>query len=385
MTSVPKIFLSLAFFAAALPVHALPAYDGVPLYTVGDARLLSLGGAFLGQSNDLNGVRYNPAGLVFRRNAYDAGFTAGQVNKTPVDLDGDGKTDGLPVGYLYAGALVRGPWKTDKKRWAVGLVYQEPFFMDFEFDGPADIGNGTVTRTRLEMKVSVQELALPVSVRLTDRFGMGAVLRYARPKESFFFALPDLSPDKIDLEDASSGFAVDGGLMFRFNDKVSLGAAVRQGRRFRIDESLNRKIASDGSIPFFRDVETPFRAGVGLAMRPRPIYLLLADVNYTRGSRDSAMVGSALVPAFREFRVTSGPSFDWRAGLETYLVNTPRWGLTLRGGGYTVPKRIEGVREHIHGTAGFQLRYKIVKADLAWDKTKDFSVFAQSLGLAARF
>src|SRR5687768_16445498 len=98
-----KILLSL--FVPIISFAQAERYGTYGLYPHGSTRVMGMGGAFVGLSDDMGGIIYNPAGLARLKSWGEGGGNINSVYNLEADLDG-GKKDGLPYYYLYyAGAI----------------------------------------------------------------------------------------------------------------------------------------------------------------------------------------------------------------------------------------------------------------------------------------
>ncbi|MFH1238894.1 MAG: hypothetical protein V1653_02145, partial [bacterium] len=146
------------------------------------------------------------------------------------------------------------------------------------------------------------------------------------------------------------------------------------------DQTMNYKLASDGSIQWFRNVKLPERAGLGLSYRVSDNISINADGNYIGGQKDSELVGSTLTSKFLQYDMKEKGIIDVHAGGNyTWKIND--WlKFDFRGGGYFEPSRVEGVESRLHYTGGIQAYLWRLYTGLGYDAADDFENFSLIFG-----
>jgi long-subunit fatty acid transport protein len=381
-TIILPFLVLLVFISAVVDCFALSAYNGYGGYSVGDTRIIGMGGAYIGVSEDINGILYNPAGLVYSQKQLDLKVTRNKINNFQTDLNGDTKNEGFPLEYWYAGILARIISPVGNNNIALGMAYAVPYRAAIDFDNNLTV-SGIPLHVIMNMDLNVSTYSFPLAVELGPRFSLGAVLNLYTAEEIFKTRYLNLY---YDYSQRVSKTSVDFGAMYWLSDKLTVGAVFKPAVTFPFDESMNYQLASDGSIRWFRSVKLPMRAGLGLSYRVNGNISINADSNYIEGQKDSELVGSTLLAGstantqFLKYAMKEKSVTDVHLG-GNYTCRINDW-LTFdfRGGGYFEPSRIEGVENRLHYTGGIQVYLWRLYTGLGYDGADDFENFSVIFG-----
>lgn len=394
------------------------------------ARARGIGGAFVSLADDATAAQSNPAGLSFlRRSEFfaelryaDNADRSSVISETlPSGLDtfvatGTSIDDGANLSFL-SGVLAR-------KKWSLGLARQElinirnttlsGFAFRFQ-DSPGVVlveGDGNIDAQVVNWNVSG-------GYRITDRFSLGASVAYSTLEVQSLVTntvvdtegtltdqVPVLEP-ALDLttaiDDTDADWIFNLGLLYRVQDKWSIGAMFREGPSFSVTETIpstgdaNGDGSPDGMDlfgvaaqlgPSFVDrFSLPDTFAIGGSVNVSGRLTVAADVDYIRYSNllEGYVPGvNALTDGDAEFTIDD--AVDLRAGVEYVFPNRGSKfpPLALRGGLYTEESssiravstgteslateevfRDAGRQEHL--TLGLGFAMKRVKLDLAVD------------------
>jgi len=311
-----------------------------------------------------------------------------------------------------------------RKRWSLGFSRQESINIKnrtlsgfaFKFqDSPGVVlveGDGSIDALVVNWNVSG-------GYRITDRFSLGATIGYATLEVESLVTntvvdtegtLTDQEPvlePALDLQtaidDSDSDWVFNIGLLYRVQDKWSIGAVFRQGASFSVTETIPSAADADADGepdgmdlfavterlgPSFVDSFTlPDTYAVGGSVNVSERLTVAGDVDYIRYSNlMEGYVPGVNVLTAEDAEFTIDDAVDFRAGVEYVFPNRGSKfpPLALRGGLYTEESssiravstgsgslateevfRDAGRQEHL--TLGLGFAMKRVKLDLAVD------------------
>jgi hypothetical protein len=311
----------------------------LPTVTVGSARKVALGGAYVAVAEGVESLWENPAGAAYRRPrqtgrwGYDVALGSFLVNGDDIDNNGSLSDVHRRNAVLNVGGLLR------YKGFGVGF-----FTVAQEYD--LDTANGL---RRFNFNVAAIDFA------------------WRSRNQEFFYGL-GIRPFGLEARPEGggsrflrlSGSAATAGVLWhprRGNWRVGLSYAgsVKDDGRFPSD-ATSTVVVEGLVIP--REITIPVTAALGVSRTRRtgPYWedhplLLTAQVDVTGKTDNAVGIESFLEQKFQPTgrRVTLTP----RAGAEWEF--RPRR-LRFRAGSYFEPSRFDGVPGRLHGTGGFQLR-----------------------------
>ncbi len=359
------------FLFGSLRSYALQRYNGYGGFSVGDTGIVSMGGAYLATSNDINAVMFNPAGIVFSEKKIDFGLTRQDVTNSQTDTNNDGVNDSFPLKYWYGGIIGKICKEDSTGKLAFGFVYSTPYEAVLDFEGNLDI-SGINTYIDLYLDIAVNMISFPFAYQIMPNTSVGINAKVFSVEEIFQINYSYLSLSRsYDYKQKVSGVSVDFGLMHRPNNDFSIGLVVKPGKKFDFDETMNDNL-DNGAVQWFRDVELPLSLGLGLAYHVTENLKLACDSNYISGQDDSVLIGSGLITGFREYTLKKNYVVDFHFGAD-YRIPVSSWfGFNIRLGAYHEPSRVIGLDSRVHYTGGMEMRLSRLVFGVAMDKADDF-------------
>ncbi len=355
------------------PCFALDSYNGYGGYTVGDTRIIGMGGAYIGVSDDINGILYNPAGIVYSERSFDGKFTRNRIDNYQTDLTNDGKKDGFPLEYWYAGAVIRSI--KPEGNFAFGVAYAVPYRAVIDFDDSVTVASLTFNVDML-LDMNISTFSFPLAVQLFPKLSLGAVLNLYTVEEIFQCKYLAVS---YDYNQRISKPSVDFGIMYWLTNKLTFGAIFKPSVVFDFDETMNEEL-DNNAIEWFRDVNLPERLGAGFSYRISDKMSINADVNQIKGQKDSCIIGSDLAFGFNEYKIKEDDVLDYHLGGNYYYRINDWCKMDFRAGGYFEPSRVEGLDDRIHYTGGVEVYLWSLYAGVGYDWAEDFSNLSMIFG-----
>ncbi len=379
----PIVLILLFFSGLLLPAAglALGNYNGYGGYVIGDQRLVGLAGAYLGKSNDLNAVHYNPAGLVFSPDVLNIGLARSRVNNSPTDFDQNGTKDSFPLSYYFAGIVGRTHRAGTCYNIALGMVYDQPYAAEQNFDGKA---LSTTTLEKYDLRLAVNSFSIPVSLQISNNMAIGININTLNVEESIRMKYPvnfqgrKVADVDIDDEQEVSATNIDIGVLYRYNEKLSLGAVYKPKITFSFQErsflttDLRTGLPADTGIRWYRNVTIPMRTGIGLNYEYTKGSAIGVDTNYIGKQDNTVLVGSALVTGMENYEFKEAGVYDLHLG-GNYLWQINRnLQVDWRAGTYYEPSRVKKLDSRWHYTGGLQINWLYFMVGFGYDKAADF-------------
>lgn len=340
--------------------------NGLNLNGLG-ARMVAMGGAFVGLADDFSAVMWNPAGLA-------------QLNATTFGLSGDLI---IPKG-TYQFDLLGINAETESKMYPAGMVgfftpvgdkivagisVYTPSGLGATWDG-ADLallsgispllgGTGNANTT---WKSFIGQLSISpaVAVKISDTFFLGAALNinygifeiqrtagsalvpYMHPLAGLIYVNYDLGQ----YTEESHGWGVGGtiGVLVKPIEEVSIGVTYRTPLtvKFSGDASIENLAAlgPPGETTFTREVISPMFLGIGLAFHPADNITITADGHYTQWEKlDTVpteyedLLWQALLADESDLELLWTSKWQFRFGVEYWVSDT----FAVRAGYYNDP------------------------------------------------
>ena len=398
------------------------------------ARAMGFGGAFVALADDATAAFANPAGLVQliepeisvegRHWSYDAQFVAGgRVSGEPTgfgldttaDIRHGFSTDDV-TGLSFASAVLPGKgWSVAVYRhlWADFSLSRRIDGLFFAEDGETGRSEDVVARTDL----SVVNIGLAGALRLspTVSIGVGAVHfdavldAYSEEHrvldDQMFYQSNPFTPDGLDTSYSNtgrdSGVILHGGLLWKPNERWSIGATYREGPEIRLSVIEITGSANDDLPPGTVEVDStsplkfPDVYGLGAAYRTAS-GALTVSFEWNRVLY-SDLTNSLDATVFDTGQVKLGDVDEYHLGLELVLArSTPL--IALRGGAWFDPAHglgpgpdadpveaaiFNGGEDQVHLTGGLGMAFRTFQLDLGFDLSD--SVDSYSLSLVYRF
>ncbi len=177
-------------------------------------------------------------------------------------------------------------------------------------------------------RLKVEQLTLSGALRLGKKLSIGGAISYNRINQEFadyFFVdnqrnLPNNLRFIITEQGRDNDWSGSLGILWTPLNQLSLGASYRRGVQFRNEVRVNVVNASVTNIrndSFNTTNRLPDQYGIGVVWRPRPIFLITADVNrvlYSQG-----LQGLRTLNQYQVDRNVLPQSFTIKDGTEPHL------------------------------------------------------------------
>lgn len=249
------------------------------------ARSLGMGGAYLGFSDDATAAYTNPAGLTtlgtkelfleMRNSNFDTPFV--NANSSSIFTDRS-ESDVLSPSYfafVYPG-----------EDWAVAVYRNEE--LDFENDfvkNEIQLPNGRIFASAHTIDAEIVNYGGSFAYKVNDQLSLGG---------SVVYSMLDLISGSLRIRDEGGAglfevgdeesFTANLGLLYKFDERLSLGAAYRRGADFDIGVfsiAPNGNVLRQGTGAF----NVPHQFSVGVAYRATEQLALGFDAHYIDYSR----------------------------------------------------------------------------------------------------
>lgn len=355
-----NLFLGLTWCSDALGQSAYGAYG---LFPQGSTRVLAMGGAFAGLSDDASGMIFNPAGLAHARWGYDiSGGTNRIVNKEVVLTPNDQK-DGLPYTFEFYSLAVK--WK----KLALGIGTSSPYNLNF-------VAKDSFASQSFILNIN--RIDAVIAYRLSKKLGVGITVH----REDVELGL--LSTFETNLSETQTSVYPRLGLSFRPGKKIGLGVSYVPQRSYDFNENID----DSRGLDWFHDVAIPAKLTVGGFYRVNSRLIWVLDFDFFDKIENGIYVGSTLFGseiklASRTHRVTHG-------GFEYKVIEQKDLEFIWRGGGYLEPSRLDpnfntDTEQRTHFTMGVEVRLWAITFSAAYDQmmgASDFTNTAQSVSIS---
>ncbi|MDD5258970.1 MAG: hypothetical protein PHD29_03295 [bacterium] len=391
--SIFRILLLFSYLLLPAAGLALGNYNGYGGYVIGDHRLVGLAGAYLGKSNDLNAVHYNPAGLVFSPDVLNVGLAQSRLDNSQTDFDQNGSKDSFPLSYYFAGIVGRTHRLGTCYNIAVGLVYDQPYAAEQNFDGKA---LSTTTLEKYDLRLAVTSFSFPVSLQISNNIAIGININTLNVEESIRMKYPvnfqgnKVADIDIDDEQEVSATNVDLGILYKYNEKLSLGFVYKPKITFSFQErsflvtDLRTGLPVDTGIKWYRNVTIPMCTGIGLNYEYAKDSSIGLDTNYIGKQNNTVLVGSGLVSGMENYEFKDAGVYDLHLG-GNYLWHIHRnLQVDWRAGTYYEPSRVKKLDSRWHYTGGLQINWLYFMVGFGYDKAVDFQNMVSIVALIIR-
>lgn len=290
-----KKLLTVSLFAILIVGMSVSAFaNGLSLNSVG-IKAMSMGGAFVGQADDMTAIYWNPAGLANQ----ESGVQAFVVDIIPL---GSYKADGTDFGYPEAALNIEGSLKKNNyvspnifvnhriDNLALSFGIYVPAGLGAEYDGKDLLSLSNGVEQEWMSKIGVINFSpaiaydferLQIGAAMNIMYGMFEIKRPAN------FTMPDGTASSAQYEEESTGlgYGVSVSGLFHLNEKLSFGANLRTKTNVKMKgEAENPAMAGLGAptkTDFDRDVSWPTWIGAGISFRPNEKFTVNADIQYS--------------------------------------------------------------------------------------------------------
>jgi hypothetical protein len=349
---------------AQTPIGSLISGQSRTGFTVegAGARAMGMGGAFIAVADDATAATFNPAGLaqllkpevsfvgqaIQRRVSYQEFLTTTQGRQLAV---GDSLIGHEHFDPLLLSAMV--PLRVGGRNLAIQLSAQRAFTLG-EGDSrdltetPLAGGAATQTSQSIRQTGQIDLYSLAVAYECSQRILLGVAWNRWRGRWDLDTASVETAGSNPGSLRFRQGNRLDGenltlGLLWRW-PRWSLGLVHGTGFRadygfdYRIDTSLPTTLPATARMQ--TGLHWPDTTGIGLAVRPAPLWLLVADLQYTPWSEARFLGGPANLDGAGFFSLRRGA-----AGQNATVLRLGAERLWLSPGGTLVPLRLGASRE----------------------------------------
>lgn len=403
-----KLLASVALFSLAAGASA----SGLNLEGLG-IRAVGMGGAFISVADDASAIYWNPAGLSQLRGS---GFSFGVYSMTPHISDRDGASNNSALdgsfdpnkGDAFPAFVATEPSNFDdhEEDWLSAATM--PAFVYFKNFGRYTIAGGvygvggaystyddSIYDPSNNAKIDADVFAIlglmafntSVGYQLTEKLsvGVGVDVLYSlfRVDLDKDYHDPSENPGsyeyKAKVREWGIGLQGNLGVLYRFNEKFSLGLDYKTGSSFDLEGETRVKLRGTGA-PFQADEKSDSRSqfkyapslGIGFSYRPNSDLLFAVDVVGTDW-RDFNWMGSTAVydtPGTLLQNQDGDPKWElaytYRAGVEWRYTDH----VTLRAGYMQEDSGVPSNFENVTTTTIGDIRIFNVGAGVMYDKWK---------------
>ncbi len=352
MTLTKIMLASTLLMWASNPRVLASAYGVYGLYPVGSTRVLGMGGAFAGLSDDASAINFNPAGLAMTRFKYDLASGSNRIVNKELDIWGTGQKIGVPYNFNFYSAAFR------SGSLAFGGGFSQPFQLDLN------------ESTSSEDVLHIESYELFLAYKFSEHFSLGVTLHQERASMKY-----SNSWSSIDFETEQSKPYPTVGLTYRDSRRKGFGVVYSPERRYDLDESGNTQIGTT----FIRDIVIPAKLTVGGFFKSHDKLIWVLDVDFVQPVTDAVFIYD--VSSYSTHKIVEQQATIVHGGYELEIVNQRDLEFVWRGGGYTEPPRFAMNSSRFHFTMGVELRLGIVTMAASYDQSEGFNNMAQSISL----
>ena len=329
--------------------------NGLSLNSIG-TRAMSMGGAYVGLSNDLTAIYWNPAGLtqgegfrfeifasdIIPNGSYKWDYTwPPMVPLPPINVDATLKSNNYISPNLFAAY--------NTGNWSFGLGLYVPAGLGTEWEGKELLQLSNGVPQEWMSKIAVFNISPTVAYKVSDRFSIGVAgnIYYG----SFDMKQPaniDALNTSVQFEESSTGigYGVSIGALIKLHERVNLGITWRTKTNLTMSGTAkNPAFAALGAAEsdFDRDVAWPMWLAGGLAFKPADNLTITVDAQWSQWSESSKefvtkydnQVWKSVIEGSGEnvIELNWKDATQWRIGAEYLLADH----FALRGGYYYDP------------------------------------------------
>ncbi len=291
-------------------------------------RALGLGGAFVGVADDPSAIFYNPAGLVFQKEAFNlslGGFSIWPTHEyiTPMGTRAQSKYDvSLPQLFFS--------YRTSPKV-TIGLGFYVPY-----------AGGGIDWKENelgipFKSTLGIYSLTPTLAYHLNEKLSLGFCLNFYGSSLNVDTRTDEFGP----FRNEESGSAVSGGLgiLFKPTEKIGLGLSIRGPAKMKLSGKTYLTLTIPGFEPEQEDFNSetrfnlPWDVELGFSYRIAENLLFSTSAQYTMWSvlkKVEKTINN--IPFLGDLETYEAMDFKniliWRAGFEYHLLG----GVFLRGG-----------------------------------------------------
>lgn len=332
------------------------AYGLYGHYPVGSTRILAMGGAFAGLSDDASALNFNPAGLALSKARYDIQSGSNRIVNKEIDLLGTGEKIGVPYNFSFYSAAVK------VGSWAFGAGLSKPYSLN---------PNSAYSNTSTLLEVSSYDAL--IAYQWSSGFSIGITGHYEQAVMAYSY--PYMA---IDARAEAIQSYPTVGLSYRPSPRSGFGVSYAPERRFIMDTSANSQLG----YPLFRNMVIPGKTTLGFFKRTGQSWLWVFDLDLI----DPVKEGLSFYDqsSYPRFNIIQQTAMIFHGGFELQVLTSKDVDFLWRGGGYSEPPRFEGYKPRPHFTMGVELRLGPLTLAAAYDQAEGFNNMAQSISLSLK-
>lgn len=280
--------------------------NGLSLNSVGE-KAVAMGGAFIGQADDLSAIYWNPAALANQ----ESGFSVVIADIVP---NGSYKADGTYFGYPAAALNIDAEIQTNhyvnpnmfinyrRNKLALAFAIYVPAGLGAEYKGEDLLGLSNGVEQKWLSKIAVINFSPAIAYDF-DKFQLGLAMNIMygmfeinRPANVVMDTdndgIPE-TPTSFQYEEESNGLGIGGTLsgLFHINEKLSVGATFKTKSTVKMKGEASNDamagLAAPTETDFDREVAWPTWIGAGLSYQIMEKLRMNADVQYSAWSYSS--------------------------------------------------------------------------------------------------
>jgi len=275
--------------------------NGLNLNGLG-ARMVAMGGAFVGLADDFSAVLWNPAGLA-QLNASTFGFSGdiimpkGTYQFAPYGIDTQTESKMYP-------AVMAGFFTPVGDNIVAGISVHTPSGLGASWNGadlallsgiPPALGGTGNPNIIWESFIAMVTVSPAIAVNISDMFYLGATLNInygifhiqRTAGASPYPAPPLYMLDLGQYKEESTGWGFGGtiGVLVKPIEQLSIGVSFRTPSKVKFEGDATIEnlplLGGPDTTAFSREVTSPMWLGLGLAFRPTDKITITADGHYT--------------------------------------------------------------------------------------------------------
>lgn len=280
------------------------------------AKAAGMADAFTAQADDPSAIFYNPAGLTQLKGT---NFSGGiYLLQADWGFEGDaGTNETMSLLTLLPHLYAESDFGT--KNWRFGIGVTNVFGLNEDWGD-----DGALRFIVDEAQLSVLNIAPTVAYKFGDHFSLGmafnAYYGSLKLKRNMVLGAPPTPEGKFDYEGDDFAFGVTPGLLWKINDRHSIGAYYRSPFKLDFDGDAEVKMSGNpvvGPSDAEAALEFPQSIGIGYAFKPIKPWTVEADVVWTDWESVNELKFSSSNPAFDGQAIPA----EWNSGF-TYRLGT---------------------------------------------------------------
>ena len=337
--------------------HAYSPYGGFNFYTVGDGRVLGMGGTFVALTDGAAGATQNPAGPALGKWSFDVGAANNRIDDEPTSTATIGSfnpNSQAPFSYQSFSIAAQVGFL------AFGAGYSTPFRYEYAFNGTEDAS------------LRISSIDAFVAARLTDAISIG-VSGHSQTLAEHFESGSGFNDDrKAQTMNATVGVAYKG-------QRYGFGATYTPGYKFDITEAPEPTISN---ASWFRAVQIPDLSVVGGFYRLTDKFLIALDVANYSVPTGLVAPASGISDGSIDTPLKDGATSIIRGGFEWTVANDKKTEIRIRGGAYNEPVLDATTAERLHTTFGLLVRFGPAVLEVSFDQGKGFTNTSQGFSVS---